>query len=471
MPDKKNSLHSSPLETIHLKLGKPMRSIKEQDETHLESPSVALVAGPVPQDRQRPAGTLEGIKAQGQSTLASGSEERSLSTTTPTPPGQISGEVLRLPQRSSRRTNSGIISFIACVVVPTLIAAIYYLFYASNQYLVTIHFAVKESQTLTSSSSNSGMTGGLSLLLGGGATQVSAENYIVTDYITSRQAVEDLQQRINLAQIYSRPQIDWLSRFDASLPTEALVRYWRSMTSASYDQITGISVATVKAFDPEDALRVATMVLELSENLVNEISRRPQREAVREVEQELKHAEDRLKDIRRKLTEYRGKEAIIDPNSSIVAGNATLSTGLRTTLAQLQTELATMQQLSANAPQVQALRTRIKAIENQLNAIEGNVKSANSDRPLSDIVGRYEELDLERQFAQTAVISAMQNLDRAKSALAATHSFLIPYVRPSLPESSLYPNRLLAISIVAGACFLLWAIGLLVARSIQEHLA
>jgi capsule polysaccharide export protein KpsE/RkpR len=51
------------------------------------------------------------------------------------------------------------------------------------------------------------------------------------------------------------------------------------------------------------------------------------------------------------------------------------------------------------------------------------------------------------------------------------HLYVTPFVRPARPESSAYPNRVQSIVTIGLACFFFWTIGLLVTRSIREHLA
>ena len=95
---------------------------------------------------------------------------------------------------------------------------------------------------------------------------------MVTEYIKSEQAVIDLEKRIGLRALYARPSIDFLSRVAATVPIEKFVNYWDYMVSASFDQITGTSVAEVRAFTPQDAYLIATTLVALSEDLVNETS-------------------------------------------------------------------------------------------------------------------------------------------------------------------------------------------------------
>jgi capsular polysaccharide transport system permease protein len=360
-----------------------------------------------------------------------------------------------------------------CVLVPTVVAAAYFIFMASNQYVSEFRFAVRE---LTQAVPVPTGASGLASLFGSAATTSnSADNFMVTEYLVSRQVVDELQAKIKVRELYSRPSIDWWVRFDPSLPMEKFVSYWQGMVTANYDPITGVAHARVRAFTPDDAYLIATNMVTLAEKLVNEISMRPRLDAVKFAEGEVKRAEDRLKTIRAQISEYRDKESVIEPTSSVVTSNTTLAQSLRATLVQYQTELAALmrQNLRPNAPYIVNLRSRIQAAREQLAAVEAQIANAKDTggRPLSQVVGHYEQLDLERQFAQTILTSAVQALEQARAAAISQHLYVTPFVRPARPESSTYPSRVVSILTVGLACFFVWTIGLLIVRSIREHLA
>jgi capsular polysaccharide transport system permease protein len=380
--------------------------------------------------------------------------------------------LVMLPQRRRRASWGGIVSFFLCVVLPTIGAAIYYLEIASNQYVVQWRFTIENT---TTGSGASGPSSGWAALLGANSGTVAGpDNYVVTEYITSEQAVDDLEKRIGVRALYSKPSIDYWSRADASLPVEQFTRYWQRMVTASFDQVTGTAFAEVRAFTPQDAYLIATTLVSLTENLLNKTSQRPLLEAVRFAEGEVARARQRLDEIRVELADYRNKAAVIDPNSSIVLSNATVASTLRQTIAQYQADLGSALRggLGPNASQVEVLKRRITATQDQLKDVESEIaKTKQGNRPLSEVVGRYEELELEKQFAQALVTSTIQSLEQARANAMAKRLFIIPYVQPTMPQSSTYPNRVVSIAIVAGACVLLWTIGLLLARSIREHLA
>ncbi len=371
-------------------------------------------------------------------------------------------------QTKPRRNYGEKIWFFLSVVLPVAIATVYFAFFASNQYVAEFRFTVKDATMQSASAATSSIIS----MIGGSGGSLAYDNYLVTDYLLSRQATEELQHRINVTQLYARPEADWWARFDPSQPMEKFVDYWRGMVTSHYDQVTGIASAQVRAFTPEDALLIANSLVTLSEELVNKIAGRTQADAVRFAQDEVHKAEERLKAIRAKLTEYRNKVGVIDPASSVVASNSALVQGLRQTVAQLETQLQTLrlQNLQPNAPAIITLQHQINSTREQLGIIEGSVGRNKSGASLSNVIAEYEQLDLERQFAQTMVTTTMAALDASRASAAAQHLYITPYVRPSLPESSLYPRRVLAIATIAALALIAWLIGLLIGRSVVERL-
>jgi capsular polysaccharide transport system permease protein len=357
-------------------------------------------------------------------------------------------------------------SFVLCVIVPAIIAGIYYYAFASNQYVAEFRFTVKDAQQTTS---GGGPTGSVMSVLT--VTSGAQDNYIVTDFLGSREAVDELQKRINLTQLYAKPTIDWWARFDPRKPVEKFIPYWQEMLTARYDQVTGIATAQVRAFSPEDALLIGNTLVAMSEELINRIANRTANDSVRFAEREVEKAQARLKAVRAQIMEYRNRTGVIDPQTSLAASNSALVQSLRANLSQLETQLSTLQRqnLQLNTPVMVTLQNQIKSTKEQLQNIESTVGQSRDGVALSKVMAEYEQLDMERQFAQTTVNSTSSILDQARANAAAQHLYITPYVRPSLPQSSTYPRPVRSISMVAILAFVFWLSGLLIVRSIRER--
>lgn len=370
-----------------------------------------------------------------------------------------------LPEAVTSRATSAAMGFALCVLLPVILATIYYTLIASPQYVAEFRFTVKDT-----TSSSAAQTGSLLAMIGVPSGS-STENYLVTDFLTSREAAEALQKRIKVKELFGKPGLDWWSRFNASRPMEEFVPYWQKMVTSSYDQITGIAVATVRAFSPEDALLIANSLVSLSEELVNQISERSRTDAVKFAQQEVNRAEDRVRANRAKLAEYRSKVGVIDPATSVVASNSTLIQTLRSNLANLETQLATLkrQNLLATSPVIAGLENQVRSTKEQIQAVEGAVGKSKDGSALSAIIAEYEQIEMERQFAATMLASAATALEQARASANAQHLYITPYVRPSLPQSATYPRVFWSVLTVAAFAFGFWIAGLMIVRSIRER--
>lgn len=249
-----------------------------------------------------------------------------------------------LPGLAKTRGFGTLASFVLFVVLPTIFAFIYYSSIASPQYASEFRFSVKDKSAAPAPSAPPIMSA-----LGGGPSSSSVENYLVVDYLTSRQVVEDLQKQLPLIELYSRPNINSWSRFDASLPIEEFVTYWRKMITAHYDQVTGIAAAQVRAFSPKDSLAIANALVTLSENLVNSISNRTRMDSVRFAEEEVEKAQERVRRVRAQLVERTSGNS---PGGSPLAGaNAALLLDLERQTSQnmLASAMQSLDQARANA--------------------------------------------------------------------------------------------------------------------------
>ncbi|KGM33066.1 hypothetical protein [Inquilinus limosus] len=384
-------------------------------------------------------------------------------------------EPLRLPSRKARLSAGFWLSLLLMVVLPTAAGAAYYLYFAADQYVSEFRFAVKSSNASASSATTDLVGAAL-----GQSARLSAfsDNFIVADYITSREAVGDLLKTVDLRAIYSSPKADYLSRLDPTVPVEKLVKYWQNRVDASFDVSTGISIVQVRAFTPEDSLRVAKALIGSSEDLVNRIAERAREDSVRFAERDVKNAEDRLREVTAKLRQFRNVQQTPDLSTS-ASSTLGLSLQLRTNLAQMEAQLTSLStHMSPDAPTIKVLKNNIAATRDQLNKIEGELGagtapaagSGPSQEGYAATLSDYEDIRLEMQFAQQSYQNMLTALDQVRSSAMSDRTYLMPYVEPQLAEYALYPERYEDVLIVFLIAFVAWAITMLTVHSVRDHM-
>jgi capsular polysaccharide transport system permease protein len=369
-------------------------------------------------------------------------------------------------RRSSARSLT-LLSFLLLVVAPTLAAAYYTMFWASDRFVSEFRVAVRSIEPVK--------TGGMADLFGfAGVTQAGNDSHAVVQYLQSRQAINDLGGAKTVQAVYDDPSIDWFSRLRTGPPIEELTRYWDRMVDSYYESSTGTIIVRVSAFSPPDAYRIAAQLLANAEALVNRLSERARHDSVAFATQELSQAEARLTDVRAKLKVLQDQESILDPQKTAEM-TLSLAAKLKEQIASKNAALSTQRaQLSADAPSVQATRDEITGLQRELAKVEAQVtalpKANGGEKPLTSVLGAFQQLADEKVFAEKAYQSALTSLETARMDAAKQQVYLATIVPPGLPEEASFPKPVREIGLTFGVALAIWLIGLLGVHSVREHM-
>ena len=388
--------------------------------------------------------------------------------------------ILNLPElpKAAKTRPWGAISFFFAAIVPTIVAALYYAFIASPQYVVESQFAVRGAMQ------NSLSALGLASLAA--AAPQSGDSYVVTDYIHSAQILTDIKEQsgLDIREIYAHPSIDFLYRKDANEPLDTFRDYWRSMVNVSYNSTTGNVTLRVFAFSPEDAKVITDAVLTVSEHLVNSLSERSRQQLIGVASEEVAKAEERLRNVRSQMADLRRTEQAVDP-TAVATMESSIIAGLEQQLAALKTRYkALIDTISPDAPSAKVIERQIAALEAQLSeqrnrmsgdpgAADPSAKTSRSgdkaSRTLPELITRFAELGVDEEFAVKAYTTSLAALEAAIQEARKQDLYFGVYVAPRAPEIALYPLSVLNTLIVLLATACLWLIGYFAVRSIKDH--
>jgi capsular polysaccharide transport system permease protein len=359
------------------------------------------------------------------------------------------------------------ISFYLMVMAPSVAAALYYGFFATDQYIAEAKFTVAGGAPPAIDS--------IGALTGIPAISIIQDTQIVANYIESRAAAEKLDELIGIRGLYSKSIADWPSRFDSTKSIEKFVRYWKRMISVSIKMPSGIVEIRVRAFTPGDAVRIAQATLDISEMLINDMNNRMNRDAVASAEQELDRTSSRLTQARISLERARNDEGLLDAGKAAEALGK-LITDTRATLLRLEQEYATQRKVvSENAPQMRALKSRMDATGSQIDELESKLtatrSSSSSVRTVAASMTRFAELDLERQMAERLYAGAAASLELAQLTAETKTMYINAFVKPVLPQEPQYPKRLLSTFLVFAGSIALWGACCGLVFLVRNHMA
>jgi capsular polysaccharide transport system permease protein len=356
--------------------------------------------------------------------------------------------------------------FLGVVVLPTLLVALYLFAYAADQYQSEAHFQVRSAST--PQVSTSGTSAVMNLLAGGGGG--ADEALSVADYLTSHDAVETLQKKDHLVERFRRPGVDLLSRLYPANPTpERLLRYYRKQVHVKHDSDTGITTITVRSFTPEDSYEIASHLLQIGEQRVNEMNARSYNDAIANSRRTLAEAEDALAASDAQMTAFRRSHNDIDPQASGQA-QLTLVTTLKGELAQARAQLAAMNGvISPSSPQYQALAGHVQALQAQVDAQAGQL--AGSGSAIANDISGYQALLVRRDFLAKRYEAAAAGLEKAREQALQQQLYLVRVVNPNMPVKSTFPERGRILGTVLVALLLTYSIGWLIVAGVREHAA
>lgn len=359
------------------------------------------------------------------------------------------------------------VSFLFMVAAPTLIVGTYFAFFASNQYAAETRFAVRSATTTQT-------TDLMGIISGGGATGTVADAYVVIDFVRSRQILDLLAAEIDYKAMFARSNADWWARLDPTLPMEDIILYWRRMVSVGFDTTSQIMTIQVRAFTPDESLKLTQAIIKQSEKLINDLSARARADAVTVAEQEVERMEGRLRTARLALRTFREERQELDPRKKAEARQQiieTLQSELTTARAKLQ---AQRQQMSETAPSVVYQVNLIKALEKQIDEERNRIATVDasaSDGTIGGLIADFEALTIDREFAEKAYLSALASLERVRLDALRQQRYLATIVPPAMPEDALYPRRVLNTFIVFIGMFCVWGLSTLIGLAVRDHVS
>lgn len=358
------------------------------------------------------------------------------------------------------------LSFLLMVLAPLMVVAWYLWAVATDQYASTTGFTVRQEE-------NSGavdLLGNFARMAGG---SVGGDSGILYEYILSQDMVTRVDKALDLRAIYAA---EWpgdpLFALDPEATIEELLAYWQRIIRVSYDEGSGLIELRVLAFDPATAQRIGQQIVVESELLINELNARARADTMRYAEADLETALARVKAAREAMTRFRSRTQILDPESDLQ--------GRMGVLANLQQELATAlieydllrESSSVGDPRLEQVNRRIDVIRARIIQERRNVTSDDGSTIGEDyptLMAEYESLTVDREFAEKSYTAALAQRDMAQANANRESRYLATFVKPTLPQTAEYPQRLMLFGLSALFLGLSWSILSLVYYSLRDR--
>jgi len=355
-------------------------------------------------------------------------------------------------------------SFFLLVFLPSLVAALYLWRMAAPQYASTVGFSIRKEN----GPSAVDLLGGFASV--SGSTSTDAD--MLYEFLRSQQLVTDIDAQVGLRRIWARPANDPVFAYHAPGTVEDLLAYWRRMVAIRYQTHTGLIDVRVLAFDPTDAQAIAQAIFDKSTAMINDLNASAREDAIRYARAELSTAVERLKQARQAVTTFRNANQIVDPTADIQS-QASLLGVLQNQLAAAMIDLDLIKgTVRQGDPRREQAQRKVAAIQERIAAERSKMGAGHAGQGtdgLAALMGEYERLSVDRDFAERSYVSALAAYDGAVAEAQRKSRYLATYAAPTLAQRAEYPRRAVLLGGLAGFLFLFWSLTALTVMSLRDR--
>jgi capsular polysaccharide transport system permease protein len=362
------------------------------------------------------------------------------------------------------------LTFFLFVLLPSLVTALYFAWIASDQFVTETRFAVRSSAaaSLPTDSLRSAMA---SMATGAGLPGIAnQDSHVIAQYLRSRAAITDIMGQIDIRAVYARSDADFWARLKSNASMEDLELYWRDRVSVTVDGPSGIVSLFVRAFTPDESLKISKALIRAAETLINALSERARQDTLEKAEAEVRRAEAMVRRALLDLKGLRDERGILDPATTASGTSQLLLQSLAERI-RLQNDLSVMSQaLAQNAPTITTLKAQLEAVDAQIATLRKSLTSVEAQPgTLSAFLVQFETMEIQRLFAEKLYLLAQNALERARARAEQKQVYLTVFMPPSLPEEARFPERLVSGLILPVVFLILWGIFALVCAAIEDH--
>ncbi|MCX2817569.1 MULTISPECIES: ABC transporter permease [unclassified Pseudomonas] len=353
---------------------------------------------------------------------------------------------------------------LAMVVLPMILAAVYYGVFAVDRFVSSAQVVVRQD-----GNNQGAQVPGLATLLTGANPASREETLYLREYITSMDMMLLLESKLHWIEQYAAQRGDVFFWLDKDAPREDLLKYYQRMVSAHYDETTGLLRVEVQAFTPELSEQMLRVILQASEHFVNEVSHNIAREQMKFAQGELETARVNYSKRKTQLLNFQNDNKVLDGGNT-AQSRATIIADLESQYTKEQAALTEMNfKLRADAPQVRQQRQKVEAITQQLAKEKRLLVSSPQGSQLNVVASRYQQLTLDAGIAEESYKTAVAALDNARIEASKKIRTLVTVVSPNTPQLALYPERLYNLATILLGLLMVFGITRFILASIEDH--
>lgn len=357
---------------------------------------------------------------------------------------QIQRDIARRRRRRLARLGARLSVF---VLLPTLLAALYYYVIATPLYASKSEFVIQQSESRGSM--------GLGGLFSGTQFATSQDSIAVQGYLQSREAMLRLDQDQQFRAVFSRAEIDPIQRLAADATMETAYRAYQRHVKIAYDPTDGVIRMEVVAPDPHSAAGFSKALIGYAEEQIDHLTQRMRADQMKGAEESHNSAEAKMLASQRRLVELQEKFKVMSSETELSLLTSQIG-HLEGQLSQDRLSLIQMQSNpQPNAARMEPLKRRIAALDSEIALLRARMTSEDdSGVSLASVQGELAVAQADAQTRQMLLAQSLEQLETARIEANRQVRYLSLSVSPIMPDAPSYPrafeNTAVAFLIFAG---------------------
>ncbi|SEQ11258.1 capsule biosynthesis protein [Thalassovita taeanensis] len=376
--------------------------------------------------------------------------DKNLPSTELSPADRRTNEIMAIQRDIGRRRRRKLILLMTrlsfFVFAPTLLVAWYFFVIASPLYATKSEFLILEADA-----TGGGALGGL---LSGTQFATNQDAIAVQSYLTSRDAMNRLEEDLGFKEHFSQEWLDPIKRLEPDASDEAAYKIFKKNVKIGYDPTEGVIRMEVIAADPQVSAAFSEHLISYAEQRVDDLSRRKREDQMREAKVGLETAKKERREAQMRLVALQ-EGTLLDPEGEIASIRA-LMNNVEMQLQDKELQLQTMQNNARpNKSRVDALEVEIRLLSAELERQSARLNDAtNGETSLAAKAAQIQMAQADLATTDLFLQSALQNEKQTAQEANRQVRYLTTSVRPVAPDDATYPlafeNTILAFLILSG---------------------
>ena len=342
---------------------------------------------------------------------------------------KIQRDIVRRRRRKSVALAARLAVF---VLLPTILAGIYYYLIATPFYSTRAEFVIQQADSAAT---------GLGGLLKGSSFATSQDSIAVQGYLQSQDAMIRLDADKGFRAHFSQPQIDRLQRLAPDASNTAAYKVYKRNVKISYDPTEGLVKMEVIAADPETAVEFANALVGYAEEQVDQLTARLRDDQMEGAKASYADAEQKLQDANQRVVELQEKNKVISSEVEVTLLTAQISQ-LDGLLTQERLSLAQMESnAQPNLARMEPVKRRISTLEEQIAQLRTRLTEDDANgQSLAKVQSELLVAQADVQTRQLMLAQALTAMEAARNQANRQTRYLSVSVNPVVADEPSYPR-------------------------------